>query len=1133
MSVLDLINRLRTQGIGLSLQNGKLRLKAEKGALTDDLKNEIISKRSEIIALLGSAANSDDEHVSIPKADRTENLPLSFAQQRLWFLDALEPGTPLYNMPFASRIKGTPDTDLLELALQQMLARHESLRTKFEALNGQPAQCINVTAELKLEQVDACTDSGAELQERLTGIAKTSFDLSTAPLLRTVLIKTGANAYTLMLVFHHVIADLWSVDVFLRELSEIYTALSEQRQPQLPELDIQYADYAAWQRDWLSGEKLQKYLDFWTQNLAGAPEVLNLPTDYPRPSEPSYNGNWIECQLPADLSSMLKTLARDNNSTTYMLFLAAFNILLSRYSGEQDVVIGTPVAGRDRRELENLIGFFLNTLVVRTEVKPDEAFTGLLARTRKDNLQLREYQELPFERLVEELQPERDMSVSPVFQVMFIWQEKTERNISLPGLTIGGAELVGHGTAKFDLSLSVSDQKNSIAVGIEYATDLFSSSTIERMLLHFETLLRAITDNPQQSIKNIRLLDSRERSQQLEQYSGTTARYSGLAVHELIEQQVIRTPAAIALESADERLSYAELNARANVLAHAIIDSGVMPGDTVAVCAGRELNTVIAALAAIKVGANYTPLDPEYPAERLSHMLSDCSPTCLLSTAGVSAELPEHDAKTILIDRFDFTAGNMENPSVQLQQAAPLYTIYTSGSTGKPKGVVLPQATISNLSDWQSADARLGKPARTLQFAPSSFDVNIQELFTTWASGGTLVMIDADTRRDMPALAQFIADHNVQRLYLPFAALRPLAESISSRSDLVLDLKDVITAGEQLQITPALRTMFKALPECRLHNQYGPSETHVVTALTLDADATSWPTLPSIGTPVVNCKTYVLDETLQPVPLGAAGELCLGGCQVALGYLDQPELNAERFVANPFVPGTDLYRTGDQARFNANGEIEFLGRIDDQVKFRGFRIEPGEIAAKLSEHPSVQQALVLLRQDIPGNPQLTGYVVSTDDSDQNTILKHHLKKSLPDYMIPATIVRVAEFSLTPSGKINTRQLPAPDLSSILGESYVAPTNPVEIALCDIWAQILGLDQVGINDDFFSLGGHSLLATQVLSRVRDQLEINLPLKYLFRYPTAEELGQVICALQATAGPVDDTAIDGSDIEEFSL
>ena len=1133
MSALDLINHLRKKGIGLSLESGKLRLQAKKGVLTDELKNEIISKRSEIIALLGTAANSDDEYVSIPKADRTKNMPLSFAQQRLWFLDTLEPGTPLYNMPFASHIKGTPDTDLLKRALQHMVARHESLRTTFESINGQPVQRIVTKAELKLEQVDACTDSDSALQERLAGIAQTSFDLGTVPLLRTVLIKTDTNAYTLMLVFHHVIADLWSVDVFLRELSEIYSALGEHRQPQLPELEIQYADYATWQRDSLSGDKLQQNLDFWTGNLAGAPEVLNLPTDYPRPSEPSYRGNWIERQLPADLSSKLKTLARDNNSTTFMLFLAAFNILLSRYSGEQDVIIGTPVAGRDRRELENLIGFFLNTLVIRTEIKPVEAFTALLKRTRKDNLQLREYQELPFERLVEELQPERNMSVSPVFQVMFIWQEQTERNISLPGLNIGGAELVGHGTSKFDLSLSISDQKNNTAIGIEYATDLFKSSTIERMLKHFETLLRAIADNPQQNINAIQLLDKAERSKQLEQYSGITESYSDLPVHKLIEQQIVRTPDAVALEAADEQLSYAELNTRANLLAHAIVDSGVMPGDAVAVCVGREVNMAIAALAAIKAGANYIPLDPEYPAERLRQMLADCSPKCLLSTAGISAELPQHDAEPILLDQFDFLTGNKNNLGLQLEQNAPLYTIYTSGSTGKPKGVTLPQATMSNLINWQSADLRLGKPARTLQFAPSSFDVNVQELFTTWASGGTLVLINADTRRDIPALAQFIAEQKIQRMYLPFAALRPLAEELASQTNLSLDLIDVITAGEQLQVTPALRELFTKLPECRLHNQYGPSETHVVTALTLDANPANWPALPSIGTAVANCKTYILDATLQPAPLGAAGELCLGGTQVALGYLGQPELTAENFVADPFVSGGRLYRTGDQARFAANGEIEFLGRIDDQVKFRGFRIEPGEIAAKLSEHPTVQQAVVLLRQDIPGNPQLTGYVIGTNSDDQNAVLKQYLKQSLPDYMIPAAIVSLTAFPLTPSGKLNTRQLPAPDLSSILGESYVAPTNTAETVLCDIWADILGLDRVGINDDFFSLGGHSLLATQLLSRMRDQLEINLPLKYLFRYPTPKELGQIISALQATTGTTDSTSSEGTDAEEFSL
>lgn len=1132
MSALEILSRLKQAGIALHVADGKLKVKAEKGALTDALKNEILTHRAELIALLGSAGRAATPAAAIAHADRSQTLPLSFAQQRLWFLDALEPGTPLYNMPFASRIIGNPDTQILQLALNQLVVRHESLRTSYAAVNGEPLQRIAEHSTLQLECVDATADTAEALQQRLTGMAQTAFDLSHTPLLRTVLIHTGADTHTFMLVFHHIIADLWSVDVFLRELSELYRALSSQQLPALPELSIQYADYAAWQRQSLSGERLEEQLKFWTGQLAGAPEMLNLPGDYPRPAEPSYRGNWIERPLPAELSSRLKALAREHNSTPFMLFLAAFNVLLSRYSGEQDIVVGTPVAGRDRRELENLIGFFLNTLIVRTELDPDESFVTLLKRTRVTNLKLREHQELPFERLVEELQPERDMSVSPVFQVMFIWQEQADRSIKIPGLDIGAAELVGHGTAKFDVSLSVAEHDGQITTGIEYATDLFSSKTIERMLQHFETLLVAIAAQPQQALKQIRLLDANERNAQLGELCGRTQAYSGLAVHQLFEQQVAKTPANSALESAGVTLSYAELNTRANQLAIELIRQGVTPGSAVVVCAGRQLNTAVAALAVIKAGANYTPLDPEYPRERLAHMLSDCQPVCVLTSRSVATTLPQHTAKVILLDEFNF-GGSAGNPGIALDNNAPLYTIYTSGSTGTPKGVVLPQRTISNLSDWQAADSRLGRPARTLQFAPLSFDVNVQELFTTWASGGTLVMIDGDTRRDMPLLAQFIATQNIERLYLPYAALRPLAEAVVAAPDLQLGLTDVITAGEQLLVTPALRQMFAGLPDCRLHNQYGPSETHVVTALTLPADTASWPVLPSIGTPVTNCKAYILDAAFEPVPQGAAGQLCLGGEQVALGYLGLPEITAEKFIPNPFVPGSTLYYTGDQARFNATGSIEFLGRIDDQVKFRGFRIEPGEIAAKLSEYKAVHEAAVVLRQDIPGNPQLIGYIITdpanADAPDFDTLsaeLKQHLKQALPDYMIPAAFVSLDAFPLTPSGKLNTRALPAPDLSAALGDNYVAPTNAVETELTRIWAGLLGLERSGINDDFFALGGHSLLATQLLSRVRDALQISLPLKYLFRYPTPAELARMINALQLTTV----TAVAGDDAEE---
>jgi len=1125
VSALDLINRLKTRGIALKVVDGRLKLKAEKGALTEELKAEILAAKQDIVALL-SAGEAEDNRPPLTATDRNVDLPCSFAQQRLWFLDAMEPGTPLYNMPFASRIEGKVDTDKLAAALQAMAGRHETLRTRFEAVNGKPVQRIDTSCNLGLDVVDL-RDTPAQLDDKVREFAATSFDLNKAPLLRAGLIQTGDEQSVLMLVFHHIIADLWSIDVFLKELSALYSADVSGTAAALPPLQIQYADYAVWQRELLSGSRLSHHLQFWSHRLTGAPEVLELPKDKPRPPEPSFKGKYIEQVLSPDLSRQLKALAREHNCTPFMLMLAAFNVLLARYSGEHDIVVGTPMSGRNQQALEKLVGFFMNTLVVRTELQPDQPFSTLLKNVRNETLAIRAHEDLPFERLVEELQPERDMSVTPVFQVLFVWQEDADRRIELPGLQIAPAEIVGHDSSKFDLSLFVADKGDHYTAGFEFATDLFDDASIERMLAHLTTLLHAIAANPATPLKQLQLLEPDERHKLVSELSGSSADYQPLAVHQLIEQQVERTPDAIALEAFGHSYSYRELNDQANRLAQHMIGAGLPTGAAVAVCGQRSAATVIAALAAIKAGGNYVPLDPAYPPERLGYMLEDCMPAWLL-TDNDALNVPAN-TQVLRIDSYNFADGLMSNPDIGLSADAPLYTIYTSGSTGLPKGVALPQSTISNLGQWQAASARLGRAARTLQFAPASFDVSVQELFTTWMAGGTLVLVDSDTRRDIKALARYISEQAIERLYLPFAALRPLAEA-AIEDKLPLQLQDVISAGEQLQITPAIRALFKSLPDCRLHNQYGPSESHVVTALTLDADTDSWPLLPSIGDAVPNCRVYVLDSEHQPVPLGAVGELALGGSQIALGYLNKPDLTAAKFIDDHLSGNGMLYLTGDQVRFKTGGELEFIGRIDDQVKFRGFRIEPGEIAARLSEHPDVQQAVVMLREDMPGIQQLVAYVIGPDSEELRNTLRERLKNGLPDYMVPSAIVCLDEFPLTPSGKVNQRGLPAPDNSDLAGERYVAPTNDTETALCAVWSAVLGIEQTGIEDDFFALGGHSLLATQLLSRIRDELQIELPLKYLFRHPTPAELARMIVTLKAASGvaePVDD------ELEEFSL
>ncbi|MDP6151120.1 MAG: amino acid adenylation domain-containing protein, partial [Gammaproteobacteria bacterium] len=660
-----------------------------------------------------------------------------------------------------------------------------------------------------------------------------------------------------------------------------------------------------------------------------------------------------------------------------------------------------------------------------------------------------------------------------------------------------------------------------------YNTDLFDRPTIERMLDHFETLLAGIVAAPDIPVSQLALLDATERQHVLEDFNDSSMETSDTLVHQFVEAQAERTPDAPAVCFGDDLLIYSELNARANRLARALTDAGAGPGSFVGICAERSIETVVGVLAVLKAGAAYVPIDPAYPAERIATMLEDSQACVLLTQSGLVGSLPAHGAGLIELDTFDWASGDDSNPGVQ---GDSVYAIYTSGSTGKPKGVELTQAGLSNLIQWQAAQPGLDSPARTLQFASLSFDVSFQELFTTWAQGGALVLVTEDERRDLAGLAKFIATDAIERVYLPFAALQPLADAVVNEPALNFAVRDVIVAGEQLQITPNVKAMFDTLGHARLHNQYGPSETHVVTAYTLQGAPETWPTLPPIGVPVANTKVYVLDTNLEPVPVGVPGELYLGGVQVARGYVGRPGLTAETFVANPFDGGR-MYRTGDRVHFLADGNLAYLGRTDDQVKWRGFRLEPGEIETTLSLHASVKQAAVLLREDTPGDKRLVAYVVG-DEPDPEA-LRLHLKERLPDYMVPQAFVILDSLPLTPSGKLARRSLPVPDYADA-AEQYVAPRTPIEDALTEIWADVLNVERVGIHDDFFALGGHSLLATQLISRVRDTLNIELALKYVFRNTTPETLAAAIESLQIAGSMTEATPSDDTDdMEEFQI
>ncbi len=1059
---------------------------------------------------------------AISPCNREPAIPLSFAQQRLWFLDQLDPGNPAYNFPVAVELNGALDIEALNNSLAELVARHETLRTVFADGDTEAVQLVKSKIAIPLDQEDLSSASRDEVLAELTRLSQLPFNLQDGPLLRAHLIKSGADQHYLLLVCHHIISDGWSLNILLNELAACYRGHGSQ----LASMAIQYADYSAWQRDWLDGEELSRQVGYWREQLADAPSVLELPTDRPRPPEQSYLGDSTLTWLRPDLHDRLKKLAADENCTLYMVLLAAFDTLLATYGSTEHVVVGTPIAGRKRTELEGLIGFLSNTLAIPANLENNPDFRTLLRQVKETTLGAYAHQELPFEKLVEELQPERAMSHSPIFQVMFVYQNTPPLNVDFGAVA---ARPVGFemGIAKFDLLLEMAESEEGLRAGLQYNTDLFDRPTIERMLDHFETLLAGIVAAPDIPVSQLALLDATERQHVLEDFNDSSMETSDTLVHQFVEAQAERTPDAPAVCFGDDLLIYSELNARANRLARALTDAGAGPGSFVGICAERSIETVVGVLAVLKAGAAYVPIDPAYPAERIATMLEDSQACVLLTQSGLVGSLPAHGAGLIELDTFDWASGDDSNPGVQ---GDSVYAIYTSGSTGKPKGVELTQAGLSNLIQWQAAQPGLDSPARTLQFASLSFDVSFQELFTTWAQGGALVLVTEDERRDLAGLAKFIATDAIERVYLPFAALQPLADAVVNEPALNFAVRDVIVAGEQLQITPNVKAMFDTLGHARLHNQYGPSETHVVTAYTLQGAPETWPTLPPIGVPVANTKVYVLDTNLEPVPVGVPGELYLGGVQVARGYVGRPGLTAETFVANPFDGGR-MYRTGDRVHFLADGNLAYLGRTDDQVKWRGFRLEPGEIETTLSLHASVKQAAVLLREDTPGDKRLVAYVVG-DEPDPEA-LRLHLKERLPDYMVPQAFVILDSLPLTPSGKLARRSLPVPDYADA-AEQYVAPRTPIEDALTEIWADVLNVERVGIHDDFFALGGHSLLATQLISRVRDTLNIELALKYVFRNTTPETLAAAIESLQIAGSMTEATPSDDTDdMEEFQI
>ncbi|WP_437667767.1 amino acid adenylation domain-containing protein [Sorangium sp. So ce1182] len=1107
--------RLRTAGISIWLDGDAVRFSAPRGAMTADLLDTLKSNKDAIREFLRRIPADAEQTAPAPpieKAPRKGELPLSFAQQRLWFLDRLEPASAFYNVPAVVRLSGRLDVDALARSLQEIVRRHEALRTVFPTtLAGEAHQAIASALEVPFPIVDlqafAEPALEAEVRRRAEEEGQEPFDLAKGPLLRTTLLRLGEQEHVLVLTMHHIVSDGWSMGVLVRELGALYEAFARGLPSPLPALPIQYADYAVWQRAWLSGEVLEAQLAYWKKQLSGAPPALELPTDRPRPAVHTYRGAVLPVALPRELSTALAALSRREGVTLFMTLLAAFQVLLHRYTGQDDIVVGSPIAGRTHPQTEGLIGFFVNTLVLRTDLSRQPTVRELLGRVREVTLGAYAHQEVPFEKLVEELSPARDLSRTPLFQVLFSLQ-----NAPMPALVLGDVKLapveVEQTTAKFELTLSFGETEEGLRGALEYNTDLFDAATIERMAGHYRTLLEGLVAEPGRRVSELSLLTEAERQKLLVTWNATEAEYPrDTCIHGLFEAQVEETPDAVAVVYEGQKLTYRELNARANQLAHHLRRLGVGPEVLVGLCVERSLEMVVGLLGILKAGGAYLPLDPAYPAERLAFMLEDAAVPVLLTQDRVANALPVTSCMMLCLDTdWEPIAGErQDNPASGALPDHLAYVIYTSGSTGTPKGVMIPHRGLVNYLWWcaRAYDVAGGQGAPV--HSSLSFDLTITGLFSPLLVGRPVVLMPE--QGGVEALVEVLEGHEDFSLVKITPAHLELLQRLLPRERAAGRARALIIGGEALS-WEALAFFQTHAPATRLVNEYGPTET-VVGCCVYEAPADGGKTGPvPIGRPIANTQLYVLDAHRQPVPIGVPGELYIGGAGVARGYLNRPELTAERFIEDPFraEPGARLYKTGDLCRWLPDGTLEYLGRLDHQVKVRGFRIELGEIESVLVQHPSVREAVVVAREDAPGDKRLVAYVVAREAPlPAVSELRSYVQSKLPEYMVPAAFVELSALPLTANGKVDRKALPAPDQAQTeQGSTFVAPRTPVEEVLAGIWAEVLHLERVSVLDSFFDLGGHSLLATQVLGRLRPVFGVDVSLRALFDAPTVAGL-----------------------------
>lgn len=1034
---------------------------------------------------------------------------LSFSQQQLWILDQLEEGdSATYVEGFARRLTGFLDKSALTRSLNEIIRRHEILRTSFSMVDGEPSQIVSEVVPFPLEHVDlrsvAESEKIVELERLLNRESHRPFDLSVGPLVRAYLVQLRSDEHVLLVVIHHIIIDGWSITIFDKEFSALLRAFSTGSASPLEELPLQYVDYARWQREWIRGEVFERDLAYWRERLAAPLPQLDLPLQKERPPFQTFEGASVHFSIDETMTEQLKKLSRENSASLYISLLSAFVILLYRYSGHEDILVGTPVANRTRLELESLIGYFVNTLVLRSRLDGSFSFVELLDRLRDVVFDALDHQAMPFERLVAELQPDRDPGRTPIIQVMFAFQNTPRITVDLPGLSVEPIRLASK-VAKFDLTMVITEIRDGLECKLQYNTDLFEEETITRMAGHFQTLLNGIVTNSSASIQSLPMLTESEREMMLVEWNDTATDYPhDRCIHELFEIQAEETPDAIAVVFQDEKVSYGELNRRANRLACELRDFGIGPERAVGICTRRSVEMVVGLLAILKADGAYVPIDPDFPPHRMAYMMEDSDVHVVLTQRGAAQDFPVGTWKQLTLESGPdaYAENDSQNAARRATSRSLAYIIYTSGSTGEPKGVCIEHQGVVQLVK-ENIRSSFGPEDATLQISPLSSDPSSFQIWGPLLAGGHVVVAPPE-RLTISQLGACIRDFGVTKINMSAGLFHLLVD------EQLHDLRGVhqmLIGGEVL--SPAhIQTALDALPDTVLTNVYGPTECsisatchHMRTGYRVGSSV-------SIGRPISNSRAYVLDPSMNPVPIGVAGELVLGGDGVGRGYQNKPELTAERFLPDPFSGRqyARMYRTGDRCRWLENGTLEFMGRFDDQLKISGYRIEPGEIESVMQRHGNVKECIVLGRRDTPGVTRLVAYVVSETGKKMSVEeLRAFARKQLPEYMTPSTVVFLDDFPLKPNGKVDRKALPPPGPSR--PESDLASGSPqtataTELKLVEIWQNLLGVAPIGTTDNFFDLGGDSLQGMRLMARVRDAFQFDMPLRILFEEPTVK-------------------------------